>query len=76
MACFQILTGFTAFNANLNLDDNASFKALYGSGNQNYERHYYAEWHGSYCSQRRQFSYLRMSSVARVDLCGMPPTIK
>ena len=31
----QILTGFTAFNANLDLDDNASFKALYGSGNQN-----------------------------------------
>ena len=31
----QILTGFTAFNANLDLDDNASFKALYGSGDQN-----------------------------------------
>ena len=31
----QVLTGFTAFNANLNLDDNSSFKALYGSGNQN-----------------------------------------
>ncbi len=30
----QILTGFTAFNANLILENNADFTALYGSGNQ------------------------------------------
>ena len=30
----QILTGFTTFNANLILENDASFKALYGSGNQ------------------------------------------
>ncbi|HKW30863.1 MAG TPA: hypothetical protein VJT54_16135 [Verrucomicrobiae bacterium] len=30
----QILTPFTAFNANLTLENNAGFTALYGSGNQ------------------------------------------
>ena len=34
-ALLQILTGFTTFNANLILENNASFKALYGSGIQN-----------------------------------------
>jgi hypothetical protein len=31
----QILTPFTTFNASLILENNASFEALYGSGNQN-----------------------------------------